>query len=102
MYRTLSPATHVEDVKREARDLLHAIRKHDAVAFGRFQSYDPLAALQPRLADAQYIIAREYGYSSWRKLTQRLEPPPNGLRYRATSLDSGMSVGRRTLLGFKP
>ena len=38
-----------------------------------FQSYDPLAGLHPRLADAQYIVAREYGYSSWRKLTQRLD-----------------------------
>lgn len=73
MFRTLPPAAHFKDVKREARDLLHAIRKHEACAFGRFQSYDPLAGLHPRLADAQYIVAREYGYSSWRKLTQRLD-----------------------------
>jgi len=74
MYRTLPPNACPEDIKREARNLLHAVRRREAGAFGRFQSYDPLAGLvEPGLADALYIVAREYGYSSWQRLKERLD-----------------------------
>jgi hypothetical protein len=74
MHRILLSDAHLEDIKREARDLLHDLRRRDAAAFGRFQSYDPLAGLlEPRLDDALYIVAREYGYSSWQKLRERLD-----------------------------
>jgi len=73
MYRTLPSNAYLKDIEREARDLLHALRRREASAFGRFQSYNPLAGLhQPRLAEAQYIVAREYGYSSWRSLKEWL------------------------------
>jgi hypothetical protein len=73
MYRRLPFPAHLDSIKREARDLLHAVRRRDAAAFGRFQSYDPLAGLlAPRIDDALYIVAREYGYSSWQKLKECL------------------------------
>lgn len=41
-------------------------------AIGRYRSLDPLAdTYLPSLTDTQYIIAREYGYTSWRKLEER-------------------------------
>ena len=59
----------LEGMKREARDLLHALRQRDAVALRRYYSADPLAGLsQPSLADAKYIVAHEYGCCSWQKL----------------------------------
>jgi len=74
MYHTLSPNTCLADVRKEARDLLDALRDGEPMAFGRFQCFDPLAGLlKPRLADALYVIAREYGYSSWEKLKERLQ-----------------------------
>lgn len=74
MYHTLPSDACLEDIKKEARDLLHAVRRREATAFGRFQRFDPLAGLlEARLADALYVVAREYGYSSWQKLRERLE-----------------------------
>ena len=73
MYRRLPFDPDLKDIRREARDLLHAVRRRDVAAFGRFQSYDAVAGLLiPRLDDALYIVAREYGYSSWQKLKECL------------------------------
>lgn len=73
MYHTLPSDACLEDIRQEARDLLNAVRRREAAAFGRFQCFDPLAGLlEPRLADALYVVAREYGYSSWEKLKERL------------------------------
>lgn len=73
MCRTLLPHRNLEDVKKEARDLLHALQRRDPAAVARYRSQDPLAdAFQPRLADTQYLIAREYGYQSWEKLKEHL------------------------------
>lgn len=74
MYHTLPSDACLEGVKKEAKDLLHAVRRREAAAFGRFQCFDPLAGLMaPRLSDALYVVAREYGYSTWQKLRERLE-----------------------------
>jgi hypothetical protein len=74
MYHTPLPDACLEDVRKQARDLLDALRNGEPVAFERFQRFDPLAGLlKPTLADALYVIAREYGYSSWEKLKERLE-----------------------------
>jgi len=62
------------DAKKEARKLLHDAQRRDAAALKRFfsfQSWDRMT--EPRLADAQYIIARERGFASWKKLTEHLD-----------------------------
>ena len=67
--RRVSSRVNLEAMKREARDLLHALRRQDAAALRRYHCVDSLAGLsQPSLADAQYVIAHEYGYCSWQKL----------------------------------
>jgi hypothetical protein len=64
--------TNLEAMRREARDLLHALRQRAAAALRRYHCVDPLAGLsQPSLAEARYVIAREYGYSSWQKLQRQ-------------------------------
>jgi hypothetical protein len=74
MARSIPSQTHFEDVKKEARELLHDLRRWDAAALRRHYSVDCEAGKFPaRLADAQYIIAREYGCRSWQKLKQRME-----------------------------
>lgn len=71
--RRVRSQVNLEAMKREARDLLHALRQRDAAALRRYHSSDPLAGMsQPSLADAKYIIAHEYGYSSWQKLHAHL------------------------------
>jgi hypothetical protein len=74
MSRSLPSQRNFEDIRKEARELLHDLQRRDSVAIRRQSSLDCEAAKIPaRLADAQYIIAREYGYKSWRKLKQRME-----------------------------
>jgi len=74
MSRGLPSQQNFEDIRKEARELLHDLRRRDAAALGRYYSLDCEAGKFPaRLADAQYIVAREYGYTSWQKLKQRLE-----------------------------
>ncbi len=74
MSRSLPSQRNFEEIRKEARELLHDLRRRDASALTRHYSLDCEAGKFPaRLADAQYIVAREYGYRSWQKLKQRLE-----------------------------
>ena len=69
MRRSLSANLFLKDIEKEVRDLLHQMRQGDAVALGRWHSLDPESgAFQPRIADVQYLVAREYGFRSWQKL----------------------------------
>ena len=78
--RRVASQVNLEAMKKEARDLLHALRQREAAALRRYHSIDPLAGLsQPSLADAKYIIAHEYGYSSWQKLQAHLSVTHNSI-----------------------
>ncbi len=80
MSRSLPSQRNFEEIRKEARELLHDLRRQDAAALGRHHSLDCEAGKFPaRLADAQYIVAREYGYRSWQKLKQRLEANLQGI-----------------------
>jgi ATP-dependent Clp protease adapter protein ClpS/tetratricopeptide (TPR) repeat protein len=67
--------------RRRAKDLLKAIRSGDDAAIARFRSHHPrLADLTPgkptanvKLSDAQWVIAREYGFASWSSLKAHIE-----------------------------
>jgi hypothetical protein len=73
MCTDLSSQANLDNIKKEARNLLHALQRRDPTALRRYYSIDSLNGLsQPRLDDAQYIIAREHGYSSWQKLKEHL------------------------------
>ena len=68
--------------KREARELLDDWRNGDAAALERIRhrhpdfgaADDPAIATGPlNLADAELVIAREYGFKQWTELEQRIE-----------------------------
>ena len=62
-----------EAIQKEARKLLHALQRKDAAAIERYRPFDALdSTSHARLADAQYIIARRYGFRSWANLKARL------------------------------
>ncbi len=76
MQHALPSNPNLEHMKREARHLLHDLLTRESSALRRFYSIDPLAgACRPNLADAQYVIAREHGFSSWRKMEAQIKPP---------------------------
>jgi hypothetical protein len=68
--RRLNPLS-LEQQKKRAKELLQALRAHDLGATGRFRRHCPptlLSGREPKLSDAQFVIAREYGFSQWSHL----------------------------------
>src|SRR5262249_52091744 len=79
--RTLPRQPHLDIPKRQARELLKQCRAGDAGAFERVRRRHPKlhhaadAVLQSaafRLSDAQLVVAREYEFSSWTQLKERI------------------------------
>jgi hypothetical protein len=64
-------------LKNQARDLLKQARRADVEALARLREfhphYDRLAKTGVKLADAQLVTARSYGFASWPKLKTHLE-----------------------------
>src|SRR5262245_66390560 len=72
---------NLDQLKRQAKDLLHAARENDFSALRRFRilpafaddSDAELARRTLALHDAQSVIAREHGFDSWNALRERVE-----------------------------
>jgi ankyrin repeat protein len=72
---------NLEQLKRQAKDLLRAAKARNAEAIARFRTLPALArdvdeeTLIERVAlhDAQSVIARELGFPSWNALLERVE-----------------------------
>ncbi len=62
----------LEHLRKQAKSLLSDYMDGDAVALALFGARKP-GALPPRLADAQHVIAREYGFPSWANLKHNVE-----------------------------
>ncbi len=58
MSRNLPPHPNLEHLKKQAKDLLHNLQQQNPNA---------------KLADAQFALAREYGFASWPKLKSYVE-----------------------------
>lgn len=64
---------NLEQLKRQAKELLAAIHSGDAAARTRLAILPAPAPGAIALHDAQSVIAREYGFASWNALRQRVE-----------------------------
>ena len=73
---------NLEQQRKRAKDLLKSYQAQELGALKRFQTYHPKAkvlqvfdhcAFSPTLSDAQLVIAREYGLSSWPKLKAHID-----------------------------
>ena len=76
-HHRVKPMKHdltLDHVKKEARDLLRGLQRRDPEALRRCHAIDPLTDLSnPDLFYARFIIAREHGFSSWRKLKEHID-----------------------------
>src|SRR6185503_4204738 len=85
-FRPLPSNPSLEFEKKEAKSLLRALRTHDRDAVDRSRARHPRISDSPKLADAQLVIAREYGFSSWPRLVryfqdlERQRHSPSGMR----------------------
>ena len=81
---------NLEQQKKQARELLRAIRAGSADALTRLRDQhlrwvkvsDTTAQREIALQDAQFVIAREQGFASWTKLKAYAEPSPNARHTR--------------------
>jgi ankyrin repeat protein len=82
MSKSLPSRPNLEQLKNQAKDLLKAHQSSNAESFQRIQASHPdysnaseheLRNATFSLGDAQLVIAREYGFSSWPKLKEHIE-----------------------------
>ena len=92
--KSLPSNPSLEHLKYQARDFLNALNQGNAEAVARAREFHPkftrmsddeTRATKLSLADAQLIIAREYGFDSWPKLKHHVE----GLARAASSTIEG-------------
>jgi len=75
---------NLEQQKKQARELLRAIRTGNADALTRLRGQharwthvdDAIARLEVALHDAQFVVAREQGFASWTKLKSYAQLSP--------------------------
>lgn len=95
MSRTLPERASLEFLTKQAKDFLRDVKAGDAIARERLRAFGPPdLPEQPKLADCQHALAREYGFASWPKLRAHLDTlaatdPPEAL---AAALKSGAST----------
>lgn len=97
--RGLPAQPHLDIPKREARELLELWRAGDREALERIRrrhpkfkkaSQEAVGAATFKLNDAQLVIAREYGFSDWAALKQRI-----AARSAAGALQQAIQAGDR-------
>ena len=68
--QSLPPNSSLENLRKQAKSLLKAARANDEKALDKFRAFrlasDPPARVN--LSNAQLVIARSYGFTSWPKL----------------------------------
>jgi hypothetical protein len=65
----------LEQLRKQAKDLLKQLRNGDPSALERLRKHKPANVSDPILADAQFVLAREHGFESWPKLFHYLQTP---------------------------
>ena len=101
MSRALTSATTLDQLKREAKQWLKALRTGDPEARARLLRAHPGAPPDAGLRHVQHALAREFGFASWARLkavapvTTPLRLMPHATR-RPASRRSTASSRRRT------
>jgi ankyrin repeat protein len=72
MSRQLTPASSLENLKKEAKRWLKALRAGDAEARARLRRAYPDAPAEAGLRDVQHALAREHGLAGWTALKDAL------------------------------
>src|SRR5258706_11440808 len=73
MQRKLTSATTLDNLRKEARRWLKALRANDAPARERLQRSYPKHSGYPVLRDVQHALALEYGLKNWKELKLALQ-----------------------------
>ena len=92
--RSLPLRPNLVQLKRQAKELQHLHQERKAAAAARIRANHPaykqrpdaeIIAAELRLADAQLVIAREYGFPNWAALKHEVETANRVAQFRAHS-----------------
>ena len=72
MTRRTAQESSLENLKKEAKRWLKALRDGSPDARARLERIHPTAAAQPALRDVQHALAREHGFAGWTALKAAL------------------------------
>lgn len=75
MPRKITSATSLDNIKKEAKRWLKALRADNPDARARFERAHPASPVNPVLRDVQHALAQEHGHESWAALKMALEKP---------------------------
>jgi ankyrin repeat protein len=87
MSRALTIRTTLDNLRKDAKRWLKALRSGDAKAKARLRAAWPSAPADPALRDVQHALAREYGQDSWIALKQALDDLALARKDRSEQLD---------------
>lgn len=74
MSRELPAKPNLEHLKKQAKELLHDFQRDQADAVERFRQFASSAKpATVKLADAQHVLARDYGFASWPRLKEHVD-----------------------------
>ena len=76
----------LQAIQKEARALLRALQRNDFATTRRYRDSDVgESIIHAKLPDAQYIIARRYGFKSWANLKDSLKPQRAEIPHKFTA-----------------
>jgi ankyrin repeat protein len=82
MAKSLPSRPNLEQLKKQAKELLKSLESREPAALSRLREFHPkfsksaereFARAEFSLADAQVTVAREYGFATWPKLKAHIE-----------------------------
>lgn len=99
-FRGLYPGANLDQLKRQAKELKRSLSDGNDEALSRARehlSQDP-SSEPPTLRDAQHVLAREFGFTSWGDLLGWHDSDSSQLWRRITADRDGRVTDLRTLL----
>src|SRR6516165_3462109 len=74
MSRELPAKPNLEHLKKQAKQLLQDFQQSKADAIERFRTFGLSSTpANAKLADAQHVVAHDYGFASWPKLKEHVD-----------------------------
>jgi ankyrin repeat protein len=99
--RAMRENPDLDQLKRQAKELLESYRAQQSEAVTEVNFYHPTATPDAiALHDAQFVLARSYGFESWPKLTAAVDGVTSAKLHQAAQ--SGNLVQVRELLSRRP
>jgi hypothetical protein len=94
MPRSLSSASSLDNLRKEAKRWLKDVRAGDAVARARLERAYPSASERPALRDVQHALAREYGCDDWAALKDAVAKLAADTRRPAPTVEENERLAR--------